>query len=49
MSIENIIKELREREEETRRIRGAKADWGYINSLPPRVRSAVVLFIETGA
>ncbi|BDR92397.1 hypothetical protein Vsou_14900 [Vulcanisaeta souniana JCM 11219] len=43
----DVIRELRYREE-ARRIRRAEADWDFINSLPPRVRSAVVLFIETG-
>ncbi len=44
-----IIRELEEREREVREMRRREADWGgFINSLPPRVRSAVVLFIETG-
>ncbi|MGC9051351.1 hypothetical protein [Pyrobaculum sp.] len=37
-----------EREEEAREMRRREANWGFINSLPPRVRAAVVLFIETG-
>ncbi|GAB6943268.1 hypothetical protein [Vulcanisaeta sp. JCM 14467] len=48
MVSEEVIKELKDREEEARRVRRAEADWEFINSLPPRVRSAVVLFIETG-
>ncbi|MGC9171222.1 MAG: hypothetical protein ACP5HD_10885 [Thermoproteus sp.] len=44
----DIIKELRDREEEARRIRRAEADWNFINSLPPRVRLAVIHYIETG-
>ncbi len=39
---------MRDREEEARRIRKAEADWGFINSLPPRVRLAVIHYIETG-
>jgi hypothetical protein len=37
-----------EREEEAREMRRREANWDFINSLPPRVRAAVVLFIETG-
>ena len=48
MVSEDVIKELEEREREVREMRRAEADWDFINSLPPRVRSAVVLFIETG-
>ncbi len=44
----DIIRELEERERELREMRRREADWDFINSLPPRVRSAVVLFIETG-
>jgi len=38
-----------EREEEARKMRRENADWGFINSLPPRQRAAVLLFIELGA
>ena len=44
----DVIRELEEREREVREMRRREADWDFINSLPPRVRSAVVLFIETG-
>ncbi|MCU7787827.1 hypothetical protein ODS41_07865 [Pyrobaculum sp. 3827-6] len=37
-----------EREEEAREMRRREANWEFINGLPPRVRAAVVLFIETG-
>ncbi|MGB9704539.1 MAG: hypothetical protein ACPL3C_03740 [Pyrobaculum sp.] len=37
-----------EREEEAREMRRREANWKFINGLPPRVRAAVVLFIETG-
>ncbi|AET33470.1 hypothetical protein [Pyrobaculum ferrireducens] len=37
-----------EREEEAREMRRREANWNFINGLPPRVRAAVVLFIETG-
>jgi len=29
-------------------MRRQNADWNYINTLPPRVRAAVILFIEKG-
>jgi len=39
----------RELEDEVEReLRRREADWGYIESLPPRLREAVRLFIETG-
>jgi len=38
-----------EREEEARKMRRESADWEFINSLPPRQRAAVLLFIELGA
>jgi hypothetical protein len=44
----NIIEELKKREEEARQIRRKQADWNYINTLPPRVKAAVILFIEKG-
>jgi len=38
-----------EREEEARKMRRESADWEFINSLLPRQRAAVLLFIELGA
>jgi len=38
-----------EREKEARKMRRESADWEFINSLPPRQRAAVLLFIELGA
>jgi len=38
-----------EREEEARKMRRENADWEFINSLPPKQRAAVLLFIELGA
>ncbi len=35
-------------EEELRRIRRERADWEFINSLPPRLRIALMYYIETG-
>ncbi|MEM1637635.1 MAG: hypothetical protein QXS00_07855 [Pyrobaculum sp.] len=34
--------------EEARRIRRERADWEFINSLPPRLRIALMYYIETG-
>ncbi len=48
MGFGDVVEELREREEEARRVRRAEADWGFINSLPPRVRLAIIHYIETG-
>ncbi|MEM1569056.1 MAG: hypothetical protein QXP31_06885 [Pyrobaculum sp.] len=39
---------LIEREAELRELRRREADWAFIESLPPPVRGAVKLFIETG-
>ncbi|MCC5998002.1 MAG: hypothetical protein LM573_02890 [Thermofilum sp.] len=43
-----ILRELEEREKEVAEMRRQNADWNYINTLPPRVRAAVILFIEKG-
>ncbi len=42
------LQELINREREARELRRREADWNYINSLPPRIRVAIKLFIETG-
>ena len=34
--------------EEARSLRRERADWQFIESLPPRLRAAVKFFIETG-
>uniref|UniRef100_A0A7C1CDI0 PaREP6 n=1 Tax=Thermofilum adornatum TaxID=1365176 RepID=A0A7C1CDI0_9CREN len=44
----DILRELEEREKEVAQMRRQNADWNYINTLPPRVRAAVILFIEKG-
>ncbi len=31
-----------------RKIRRREADWSFINSLPPRLKYAIILFIEKG-
>jgi hypothetical protein len=44
----DILRELEEREKEVAETRRQNANWNYINTLPPRVRAAVILFIEKG-
>jgi hypothetical protein len=44
----DILRELEQREKEVAEMRRQNADWNYINTLPPRVRAAVILFIEKG-
>jgi len=44
MSLDEVL----EWEEEGRRVRRERADWQFIESLPPRLRAAVKFFIETG-
>jgi len=42
------VEEVVEAFEEARRLRRERADWQFIESLPPRLRAAVKFFIETG-
>ena len=44
----DILRELEEREKEVAEMRRQNADWNYINTLPPRVRATVILFLEKG-
>ena len=44
---ELIEKWVRE-DEEARRIRREKANWEFIEKQPPRIRFALIVFIETG-
>jgi hypothetical protein len=44
----DALRELEEREREAREIRRREADWAYINSLPPKLRIALIHYIETG-
>jgi len=37
-----------ETEREAREIRKRYADWEFINSLPPKLRAALLYYIETG-
>ena len=40
--------EILEWEEEARRLRRERADWGFIEKLPPKLRAALKYYIETG-
>ncbi|MCU7787829.1 hypothetical protein ODS41_07875 [Pyrobaculum sp. 3827-6] len=42
------MEEILAREEEAREMRRREANWEFINSLPPRLRAALVYYIETG-
>lgn len=46
-SVEGLREEWEEEDRELKELRRS-ADWRYIESLPPRVREAVELYIETG-
>jgi hypothetical protein len=46
-SVEGLREEWEEEDRELKELRRS-ADWSYIESLPPRVREAVELYIETG-
>jgi len=45
--VEVLREEWEEEDRELKELRRS-ADWRYIESLPPRVREAVELYIETG-
>ncbi|WP_148683211.1 hypothetical protein [Pyrobaculum ferrireducens] len=42
------MEEILAREAEAREMRRREANWDFINSLPPRLRAALVYYIETG-
>ncbi|MEM1610636.1 MAG: hypothetical protein QXQ57_03185 [Sulfolobales archaeon] len=46
--MEEIIEELRRRFEEGREIRRKEADWDFINKQPPRIRAALIYYVEKG-
>ena len=46
--LEKLVREWGEEDRELRELRRRSADWRYIESLPPRVREAIELYIETG-
>ncbi len=42
------MKEVVEAFEEARRLRREKADWDFIEKLPPKLKAAVKHYVETG-
>jgi hypothetical protein len=46
--LEKLVREWEEEDRELRELRRRSADWRYIESLPPRVREAIELYMETG-
>jgi len=43
-----LLREWEEEDRELRELRRRSADWEYVRGLPPKVREAVELYIETG-
>jgi predicted HTH domain antitoxin len=48
VSLEKKLEKWRRLEEEAREIRRREADWKFIESQPPRVRAALIYYIESG-
>ena len=48
MRLEEKLEKWRRLEEEAREIRRREADWGFIESQPPRLKAALKLYVETG-
>ena len=42
------VDEVLEWEEEARKLRRERADWGFIEKLPPKLKAALKYYIETG-
>ncbi len=42
------MEDFKEYEEEAREVRRRMADWGFINSQPPRIREALKYYVEKG-
>ncbi len=42
------VSEWKMEDREAREIRRRMADWDFINKQPPRIRRALILYIETG-
>ncbi len=48
MSLEERLRKWLELEREAREVRRRTADWDFIRRQPPRLRAALVYYIETG-
>jgi len=44
----NLIEKWKKEDEEAREIRRKKADWNFINKQPPKIRAALIYYIEHG-
>jgi len=42
------VDEILEWEEEARRLRRERADWEFIEKLPPKLKAALKYYVETG-
>jgi len=45
---EELLEKWRREDEEAKRIRREQADWSFIRSLPPKLRYALEVYVETG-
>jgi len=43
-----LLEKWEKEDEEARRIRRENADWDFINKQPPKIRLALLVYIETG-
>ncbi len=48
MQGEDVLREIIEEEMEAREIRRKRANWEYINKQPPRIKEALIYYIEKG-
>jgi predicted HTH domain antitoxin len=48
VSLEKKLEKWRRLEEEAREIRRREANWKFIESQSPRIRAALIYYIETG-
>ena len=48
MGVRVEVDEILEWEEEARRLRRERADWEFIEKLPPKLKAALKYYIETG-
>jgi len=48
VSLEKKLEKWRKLEEEAREIRRKEANWSFIESQPPRIKAALIYYIETG-
>ena len=43
-----LIEKWKEEDEEARKIRRKMANWEFINKQPPKIKLALIIYIETG-